>query len=195
MSDPRMVTIAHALPTRVRLAAPRLAWHREACERIAHALAERGGLARVIVRPPTGSVIVEGADGPLAAEALRAELEALLREAHDDEGRPLAEPAQESRHGPTRIARAVAHAASGINADVRAALDGLADLGTVLPLVFAIGGIAQVGARRDMPSPTWFNLLWWSLRSFMTFNFEAVTEEEGQAGHPDGARRDAMGEI
>jgi len=195
MDAPWKVTIAHALPSRVRFAAPKLAWHREACERVAHALAERGGLSRVIVRPPTGSVIVEGTDGPLAPDALREALEALLRDLRDDEGRPLAEPAREDRPGPTRIARAVAHAASGINADVRAALDGLADLGTVLPLVFAVAGVAQVGARRDMPSPTWFNLLWWSLRSFMTFNFEAVTEEEGQAGHPDGARRDAMGEI
>jgi len=188
-----MVTIAHALPSRVRLAAPRLAWHREACERVARALAERGGLSRVTVRPPTGSVIVEG-DDALAAEALREALEALLGDLRDDEGHPLVDPVREARPSPTRIARAVARAASGINADVRAALDGLADLGTVLPLVFALAGVTQVGARRDMPSPTWFNLFWWSLRSFMTFNFEAVTEEEG-AAHGAGARRDAMGEI
>ena len=89
----------------------------------------------------------------------------------------------------------MARAVSGINADVRAALDARADLGTILPLVFAAAGVAQVGARGAMPVPTWFNLLWWSLRSFMTFNFEAVTEEEGQPAQAEGARRDAMGGI
>ena len=77
-------------------------------------------------------------------------------------------------------------AVAGINADVRAALDQRADLGTLLPVVFAIAGLVEVGATGKMPVPTWFNLLWWSLRSFMSFNIRAVEEEvQDGGGAPD----------
>ena len=29
----------------------------------------------------------------------------------------------------------------------------------------------------ELPGPSWFNALWWSLRSFMTFNVDAVESE------------------
>ncbi len=87
----------------------------------------------------------------------------------------------------------MARAAAGINADVRAALDDRADLGTLLPVFFAVAGIAEVASDGEMPVPTWFNLLWWSLRSFMTFNIRAVEEEvtDGdEAPRPRGRRDD-----
>ena len=175
------VTIGQALPRRVRLVAPPLAWHRDACERVGRALAAEGSLARVEIDPATGSVIVEGEDPPLAASALAARLAELLRDERDEQGRPLDVRRPEERPGPTRIARAVVTAVAGINADVRAALDQRADLGTLLPVAFALAGLFEVGATGRMPVPTWFNLLWWSLRSFMSFNIRAV-EEEVQEG-------------
>ncbi len=189
--EPRpAVTIAQALPARVRLAAPSLAGRREACERVARALAETGAFARVTARPVTGSVIVEGDDAPLAPDALRDHLEALLHEAHDapPPSPPLPHPS------PTRLAQAVARAAADVNADVRAALDERADLGTLLPLFFAVAGVAEVGATGELPAPTWFSLLWWSLRSFMTFNFEAVTTDD-RGGSEAAARRELVSEI
>jgi hypothetical protein len=71
----------------------------------------------------------------------------------------------------------VAHAVAGINTDLRAALDDRADLGTVLPVIFAAAGLAEAAKTRRLPVPTWYNLLWWSLRSFMTFNIQAVEAE------------------
>jgi hypothetical protein len=189
MNGGATVTIRQVLPTRVRLAAPRLSWHRDACERVARALSPAEGMGswdRVTVRPATGSVILEGRDVAPAAPALREKLEALLRDEHDEEGRRLVDLGVAHHPGPTRIARAVVHAVAGINADVRAALDERADLGTLLPVVFAVAGIAEVGATGEMPGPTWFNLLWWSMRSFMTFNLSAQDEEE-EAQRPDGA--------
>ena len=57
---------------------------------------------------------------------------------------------------PTRVARAVVHAALAINDDVRAALDDRADLGTLLPVIFAAAGVLRprqglqgVAAERD----------------------------------------------
>ena len=43
-----------------------------------------------------------------------------------------------------------------------------------------------------MPVPTWFNLLWWSLRSFMTFNIRAVEEE---IGDDETGRREIAGAL
>ncbi|AGP35630.1 HMA2 domain-containing protein [Sorangium cellulosum] len=171
------VLVAHVLERRVRLRAPALAGHRRACERVAEQLAADPGCEAVTVRPVTGSVIVERLKGGLDAERLRARLAELVGEARDDDGRLIVAPRPEGHPGPTRVARAVAHAVAGINADVREAMDYRADLGTLLPVFFAAAGIAEVGATRRLPVPAWFNLLWWSLRWFVTFNPAAVAEE------------------
>ena len=183
MAGDEMVNIAQTLPRRVRFLIPRLAWHREACDRVARAGAHEPGVARVTVRPATGSVIVEGDEGTLDAAALQARLAELVRDERDEHGRPIAELRPHDYPGPTRVARAVVSAASSINGDVRAALDERADLGTLLPVIFAAAGLAEVGVTGEMPVPSWFNLLWWSLRSFMTFNLQAVEEVE-HAAHP-----------
>jgi hypothetical protein len=82
------------------------------------------------------------------------------------------------------VARAVASAVAGVNADLRAALDDRADLGTILPVIFAALGFAKVASTGKLPRPTWFNLFWWSLRSFMTFNVRAVEEQV----HPENGK-------
>jgi hypothetical protein len=177
-----MATVRHALPRRVHLSAPRLVGNRDACERVAEALGALG-YGRLTVRPATGSVIVEDEDRPVDAAAVLARLRALVFAERDEQGRELRALGPGDQPGPTRIAHVVAHAVAGINADVRAALDDRADLGTVLPVLFAAAGIAEVASEGEMPVPTWFNLLWWSLRSFMTFNIRAV-EEEVRNGAP-----------
>ena len=86
MSGAVAVTIKQALPRRVRLVAPPLAWHREACERVGRALAAEGALGRIRIRPATGSVIVEGDVEPLAVAALATRLAELLRDERDEQG-------------------------------------------------------------------------------------------------------------
>jgi hypothetical protein len=173
--------LVHSLPGRVRLRAPALAGHRDACQRVADKLiALEASADRVDIRPVTGSVIVERAEeaeAALDAAALRALIEKLVAEERDEHGRPLLGERPEWMPGPTSVARAVAHAFSEINGDVRAALGHRADLGTLLPVVFFSLGLAEVAVTRKLPVPAWFNLLWWSLRSFMTFNVGAVEEE------------------
>ncbi|WP_437592551.1 HMA2 domain-containing protein [Sorangium sp. So ce1000] len=178
------VHLVHALERRVRMRAPALAGHRSVCERIAEQLAADPACEVVSVRPITGSVIVERTVGGLEPERLRALLAGLVEEACDDDGHRIAAPRPEGHPGPTRVARAVAHAFAAINADVREAMDYRADLGTILPVVFAVGGLVEVGATRRLPVPAWFNLLWWSLRWFMTFNPGAVSEELRGGGGP-----------
>jgi hypothetical protein len=178
---PLSVHVAHTLERRVRLRAPALSGHARACERVAEQLALDPGCEVVTVRPVTGSVIVERSEGELDADRLRARLAELLAEARGDDGRPLGASHPDVHPGPTRVARAVAHAVVAINAEVREAMGHRADLGTLLPVVFATAGLTEVAITRKMPVPAWFNLLWWSLRSFMTFNPGAVLEELRQA--------------
>lgn len=167
--------VIHQLPGRVRLRAPALVGHPEACERIATKLMAESAADTIRVRPTTGSILVQAEDRPLDADALCRKLRQLVSEEHDDSGRPLIEI--EHHPGPTRVARAVAQSFFTINNDIRFALDGRADLASLLPVYFAAGGIAEALSSKKLPGPPWFNLLWWSVRSFMTFNVEAVEEE------------------
>ena len=179
---PPACSVVHALERRVRLRAPALAGHRGACEQVAEALAREPGCDVVSINPTTGSVLIESGEATLDREALRQRVDVLLGEARDEAGQPLSDERPAPQPGPTRVARAVAHAVAGINADVRATLDNRADLGTILPVIFVSAGLAEVLVTRKLPVPTWFNLLWWSLRSFMTFNISAVEEETRKNG-------------
>jgi hypothetical protein len=149
---------------------------------VARALAASGAFSRVTVRPLTGSVLIEDDEACLEPDALVERLRELIQIEHDEKGRLLGAVGPGDHPSPTRIARAVVRAASGINADVGERLDHRADLGTLLPVLFAAAGVAELGATGKMPVPSWFNLLWWSMRAFMTFNLRAV-EEEVQDGH------------
>jgi len=178
--------LVHDLPHRVRLRSRAIVGHRDACLRVAEKLAMMDpSCERVEVRPWTGSVIVEREDGTLDAEAVRLMLERLVAEEHDEQGRKLTDLGHDALPGPTRVAKAVAHAFAEINSDVRSALDHRADLGTLMPVLFFSLGLVEIGVTRRLPAPAWFNLVWWSIRSFMTFNAGAV-EQEGRAVAADG---------
>jgi hypothetical protein len=179
-----LARIDHALPHRVRLVSKVLAGRPDVCERVAHAFAATDGFTRITVRPLTGSVLIEDDEATLDPGALLEQLRALIESERDEEGRPVGALGPEPRPGPTRIARAVVRAAVGINADVRERLGQRADLGTLLPVFFAAAGVTELGATGKMPVPSWFNLRWWSMRAFMTFNLDAVEEAEDGGEHP-----------
>jgi len=182
MQPQELTQLIHRLPRRVRLRASALVGHPEVCRRVAELiLMGDPSVDRVEVRPWTGSVIAEREDGTIDAERIRALLARLVAEERDEQGHRLTNMRPERMPGPTRVARAVAHAFAEINGDIRAALDHRADLGTLLPVLFFSLGLVEVGVTRKLPAPAWFNLLWWSLRSFMTFNQGAV-EQEGKNG-------------
>jgi hypothetical protein len=179
MQNEELTQLVHRLPHRVRLRASALVGHPDVCRRLAEMLVmAEPGVERVEVRPWTGSVIAWSEDGTVDAERVRALLSNLVAEEHDEQGRRLTGARPDHMPGPTRVARAVAHAFAEINADIREALDHRADLGTLLPVLFFSLGLVEVGVTRKLPAPAWFNLLWWSLRSFMTFNQGAVEQEQ-----------------
>jgi hypothetical protein len=164
--DRAMVHVVHSIPGRVHVRAPALANRRELAVRVATRLAADPAFERVSVRERTGSVVVTREEGDLEPELVaRRVAEAVATES------PRAPPVARAP-GETRLAKTIEDAATAINAEVRRALDGHADLGTLMPLAFAAGGLVEIARTGKLPLPSWFNLLWWSLRSFMTFNVD-----------------------
>jgi hypothetical protein len=188
-----VVRVLHCLPWRVHLRAPALVGRRAACERVAERIRGEPGVDEAEVRPSTGSVVLVSRARPLDAGRLAAVVAQAVDAERDEQGRPLRGRHGEL-HGPTQIAHELAHALAQINAQVRGALDHHADLGTLLPVFFAAGGLAQVIRTRELPAPPWFNLFWWSVRSFMTFNPSALEEEARAAAARAAASRSEAGD-
>jgi len=177
-ATPRVIELAHASPGRLRL---RLAWlrgHRDACTGLADHLAARPGVREVVVRPRTGSVLCTYDPARARAEQLIAAVRrqtrvALVRKS----GAALDGPPPPRPRGPSRIGRAVADTVRGLDDDIWRATDGNLDLGTLASLAFLGAGALEVAATRRMPMPTWFNLAWWSFRTFAMFESD---EEPGE---------------
>jgi hypothetical protein len=167
------VQIVHVLRHRAHLRVPALAQHRNACQRVADRLTEQFAGHRVAVRPETGSVIVEVKAGQVDAASLADRLALLIAAEHDDEQRSLLEP-RPGKGRPSDLARAIASACRGLNADVRAALDGKGDIASIVPVVLAASSAVQVMRLGEIAAVPWYNLLWYSMRSFLSFN-PAVT--------------------
>jgi len=172
------VEVVQQLSRRVHLRVPFLAHHRSACERIAHRLARDFEHHRVAVRPLTGSVIVQRETGSIDGRALVSRLSELLAREHDEQGRPLFEPRDVA--GPTPLARAILSAVRDINGDVKRALDGKGDMATLAPLVMAASAVGRIAATGDISHVPWFNMFWFSLQSFLSFNAaERAAESSG----------------
>ena len=177
------VRVVHRLSRRVHLRAPALSFHRDACQRIADQLAYQFPDHRIAVRPQTGSVIAELESGDIDADTLAQRFAALLAQERDERDRPLLASHAEPR-GPTALARAVVTAFRGLNDDVRTALDGRADLGTLASLALAASGVTQIARRGEFQPVQWFNLLWFSMGTFLSFNSDAAAQGENPRVDP-----------
>jgi hypothetical protein len=171
-------TIAHALKGRVRLRVPALRGRREASLLVAQRFATESDADRVIVRPRTGSVIVERASPPLDAEDLARRLTQLLAEHAAEVGARTEESAAARGTG---LARALVDLTRNVNEDVRAALGGHADLGSLVPAALFVTSVAQVSLSGKLPAVPWYSLVWYGLRTFVTFNARALRAPEAGA--------------
>jgi hypothetical protein len=182
LPDRPSVEVVHRLTQRVHLRAPALSLQRAACQRIADRLAREFEGHRIAIRPQTGSVFAQLDAGTVDAEALAERLAALMAQEHDERDHPLLERRGQAGR-PTDLARAIVTAFRGVNDDVRAALDGKADLAALAPVILAVSSAAQVALGKDMTQVPWFNLLWYSVRTFLSFNEDALAD--GRAPNED----------
>lgn len=170
------VEIVHALGRRLHLLSPSLRDHRAACERVAERLAGEGTFDRVSVRPLTGSIVLERDQGDLDAHAAVQKLREVLEAERNDQGEPLLS-APRVHDGPTRLARALVTATRELNEDIATALDRHADLATLGPFALFLAGALHVSVTGQVPAPPWSSLFWYSLRSFLSFNQDAVKSQ------------------
>jgi hypothetical protein len=176
------VAIAHATRARVRLVAKALRGKREICERVARRFAVAADADRVTVRPLTGSVIVEREASVLDARELARRLEEVLG------SEPDVTVAVGASRESTRIARAIAGATRKINDDVYETLGGKADLGSLVPIALVAVSAVQVSVSGKLVAVPWYSLVWYALRSFLTFNKDALSGVPEEPASPAQAK-------
>jgi hypothetical protein len=180
---PKFVRIAHETEGRTRL---RLSWLREEPDTagdLADHLAALDGIVEVQVRPYTGSVLC-------TYDATRLNTARIVAAVRDHTGvervlgpRDRAPYARPTFLGPKHtergsVARAVAESFREINLDVLEATEGRLDLGTMAAFAALAAGAIEVVATRQMSPPPWFNLAWWAIRTFTTFEADVLDEIE-----------------
>lgn len=180
------LAISHELPERTRLRSPILRKDVAACERVADALADVGGVREVRVRPYTGSVLIVHADDVTAKSLLDVVARALGNPKILAPGeRP---PVEGDVPAMTSLARKVVHAIREIDDEVKRATEGTIDLGTLTTLGFVGAGALEIAGTGQLPLPPWFNLAWWGFRTFVTTEQEEIRAEcDGEACAPDPA--------
>ncbi|MCK6530501.1 hypothetical protein L6R50_24060 [Myxococcota bacterium] len=187
------VFVAHQLPGRLRIRlwrgpSPDPTELRSAAERVGR-LTE---VDRVDHHPVTGSLIVHyDPDRWSEDEVLDRCAAALGASKLVRPGEPTPPPTEMAVMG-SRLARAVAVLFGELNADLYRATRGTADLRILLPLTFGGLGAAEVLVTGKLPAPPWFNLMWWSFRTFTTFNQEAIADAVGGEGGATGLERVAL---
>lgn len=172
------VDVAHSIAGRVRLSVASLRGRRDVCERIAHRLANESDVDRVVVRPITGSVIVEQSSPGLDPKDLARRLERMLADESGDH--QTLDDGGGWAAGSTRLARALVIASRGIDDDVRQALGGEADLRSLVPLALVAMSAAEVSISGKLPAVPWSSLVWYAVRSFISFNAPAIREHENK---------------
>jgi hypothetical protein len=184
---PRYIQVVSVLPGRVRL---RLSWlhgHPDEATRVAHGLAKLPGLATVEVRTKSGSVLC------FCDEPTPADMEAVVAGVVSETRRltgvehvvPLGrEPPRELAPplATAAIAREVSAFFRSINADVLRATDGAFDLGTAVTTGFVVAGAVEVAIEGEIVPPPWFNLAWWGIRTFISFEQGQAADATAQSG-------------
>jgi hypothetical protein len=180
-AETRWVRTVHELSGRVRLRLGPVPIAQETATAVAEALARRG-VGEVEVNRRTGSILCK--QSPVGA----ADLTGVVREAVPGAialapgERP---PTPPRSHARSVLARNVAQAFQRMDAHLLEATGGRLDLGTAATFAFVTAGAVEVAATRRLPVPPWFNLAWWGVRTFITFERDAGRDEPSEP--PNGA--------
>jgi hypothetical protein len=162
------IELRHAIPGRVRLRFPALKGEPDLSREVQKQLATLPVVRHVEVNPVTGSVLVlyDPADSAAIAQLGRLmipdlDLDALpgpdgLERAN---GVVSASPAE-----------AVAAFTRRLNERLEAATGGTVDLRFILPASLFAGGLLRLVASRKVPSPTWYDFLWFAFGTYFTLN-------------------------
>ena len=190
MSDARrrIIHIVHSGAGRLRL---RLGWLRAAPQEapaLADHLASLNGMIEAAVRPWTGSVLCQydpkKLDEGRILAAVRRHTRVTVTLRPGEEPPPQAVERAEPGAPASSLARAVAQSFAAINEEVLASTDGRLDLGILTSLGFMTAGAAEIAVTQQLPAPPWFNLAWWAVRTFTTFERDTGKPTSGPPAAP-----------
>lgn len=182
------IEIAHALPGRLRLRLPFLRDRPGEATPLADQMVEVDGVAEVQCRPFTGSLLCSYDPARISEQELIAAVRRLTgvervfrtgpaMDAREEDALLLALVAQDG----TEIADEAAALFQRLNLDVLRFTEGRLDIGTLAALAFAVAGAVEVGVTKKLPAPPWFNLAWWSFRTFATMERAAIERARRRA--------------
>ena len=160
------IQLAHQVPERTRLRLAPAPVDPILAERLANALVTVPGMRDVQINRRTGSVLCHhqvGIDAGSIFPLLQDTCHATILQ--PGETPPVPPPVG----GSSTVSRALANAFRSMNTELLTATKGSIDLGTAAAFGFMSAGAFEVAATGKLPVPPWFNLAWWSFRTFMTF--------------------------
>lgn len=191
------VTVAHALPGRLRLKVARVKGDAAFARRVEERLRAVPALKAVTAAPLTGSVVVhydpEAITSPPHLLALSEAVTELFPGLDLTELPRLLSSGGISPSGsPSSLAAGITTFFSQLNSQVSAATGGLVDLKVLLPVsLFGLGVRALLTDSK--PRPVWYDYFWFGFSIFVMLN---RTLWEGAAAPPEsaGSAADARGE-
>jgi Heavy metal associated domain 2 len=174
-SDLAGIELRHAIPGRIRLRIPAIKGEPGLSREVQRQLSALAVIRRVEVNPVTGSVLVlfDPADSAAIAQLGRMMIPGLDLVAMP---RPDDLTAADG-NGSGSTAEAVAEFGRQLNEKVQVATGHAADLKFLVPASLLVGGLVRLIASRKVPSPTWYDLLWFAFGTYFTLNRGQAREE------------------
>jgi hypothetical protein len=167
-ADLAAIELRHAIPGRIRLKIPSIKGEPGLALEVHKQLAALPVIRRVEVNPVTGSVLVlyDPADSAAIAQLGRMMIPGLDLNAMPDPP----DHAPRNGHGAGAPALAVTELARRLNERVEAISGGALDLKVLVPMSLVVGGLVRLIASRKVPSPAWYDFLWFAFGTYFTLN-------------------------
>jgi hypothetical protein len=162
------IELRHAIPGRIRLRIPAIKREPGLSREVERQLAALPVIRRVEVNPVTASVLVlyDPADSAAIAQLGRLIIPGLDFDAMPGPGE-FAGMAGDDSGSP---AAAVAALGREWNQRVESATGGRLDLRFLVPAALVIGGLVRLVAAKRVPSPAWYDFLWFAFGTYFTLN-------------------------
>lgn len=181
-SDLAGIELRHAIPGRIRLRIPGIKGEPGLSLEVHKQLSALPVIRRVEVNPVTGSVLVlyDPADSAAIAQLGR-----LIIPGLDLDAMPGPEDFAGGA-GPeaVRATEAVESLARALDRKVAEATGRAVDLKFLVPASLFVGGLVRLMASKKIPSPTWYDFLWFAFGTYFALN-----RGEGDEGPAESAMR------
>ncbi len=169
----KSITVAHALPGRVRLKIPRVKENPALARQAQEKLGQVPGIKRVEANPATGSLLLFYDLAMLAsAEALGPLGEIFAELFPEVESEELAAGLQELAE--TSATAPDGSLLGGLGAIVNPGLFRNLNLNLLLPLTLLFLGVRRLTTSKDTPFPDWYDYMWFAFSTFVMLNRRLV---------------------